>query len=156
MGSYQGGIFCWGSGDYVWNSTENKGRITKVMDARLRQRLKDRGFAIPEDPTDIFGELKDESKFIVGGIITKIHMKVCYPKIGYGDVTRSAGTASMSITWKIFSKDEKKVVATIDATAEIAVPKGITGEEYSILLGAFDMVLDQLMATPEFTAATTH
>ena len=47
-------------------------------------------------------------------------------------------------------------MATIDATAEIAVPKGITGEEYSILLGAFDMVLDQLMATPEFTAATTH
>ncbi len=140
---------CWTHFEQVWTETEKRNELTKMMDQRMRVRMGEAGFSLPQDPLDIFGETSDESRFKLGGTIDRIQMDICAPSGGM----KTKGSASLKITWKIYSKAEQKIVAVLEVETSHAEPKNISGGMYAILFAAFDKAIDKLFVSQEFQAA---
>ena len=152
MGRITMGWFCSAGSDLAWLPTEKTAELTKMLDDRLRKYLTAKGFALPEASPDLFGEGSDLSRFMLGATIDKINVAVCIPGGQEGNDVRSKGSASIAVTWKLYSKAEKKVVMAFKVLGDVDEPKGVQGEMLLILMHAFDKAIDQLFASSEFQA----
>ena len=87
------------------------------MDDALVKEAKQAGFKVAGDRNDLFGQV-EEGEFAVGGVVNYLDIHVCAgfqyvdPNATKAVPPKFKGTLSMKVEWQIYSRLEKRVVAT--------------------------------------------
>lgn len=151
IGRLRGGLLCIPQGNITWGSGAARDIDPSEFDEVFRQELTRLGFDVAGDPENLFADANDNrAEYLVGGRIDRLEIRVCYPHSGFGNVTSSNGTASIRVNWQIFSRLERRVVATLATEARFEQREMQSGGPNDILMNAFSGTVRQLAASEPF------
>lgn len=151
IGRLRGGLICMPQGNITWGSGAARDIDTAEFDEVFRQELTRLGFDVAGDPGNLFADANDNrAEFLVGGRIDRLEIRVCYPHSGFGNVTSSNGSASIRVNWQIFSRLERRVVATLTSESRFEQREMRSGGANDILMNAFAGTVRQLAASEPF------
>lgn len=108
-------------------------------------------FNVVGDPEKLFAEAEREKikpEFLVGGQIEDIRMNVCHERDFWTGLPRGAlkGTASIRVSWQIFSVFDHKVVYQTQSSGSTALENAVAGGEGVLITNAFADAVANLAA----------
>jgi S1-C subfamily serine protease len=143
------GLGCIYSEGLAWD--QGDGRVNlKIFEQPIRSELKREGYDISGDVADPFKEEKD-AEIAIAGVITHIHGDFCQARF----VDGTYGSASMDVEWQIYSKIDRKVIATVHSTGSRKSDTAATGGFASLLIGAMVENVRILAASDQFKTIVT-
>lgn len=140
----------------IWHKDEHLNATESVFSTALGEELTASHYKLAEQADDMFGDAHAGSgdELQLGGRIDSLKIKLCY-EIDYGKVQKVKGTASMQVTWELYSPLDRKVIYKTSVTGA-----SDDGEEVKDLLAllshAFKRAADALLADPQFHTLLSH
>lgn len=151
IGRIRLGLVCWGRQNLTWKSGGTTEFNTEELDEVFRKKLQKLGYKVAGDPSDLFADTNDAgAEYLVGGSIEHLNIDVCFPMSNFSNFDRTKGSATVEMKWQIFSRLERRVVATIKTDGSFEEKKSQEGGMYAILLNAFAESVQKLASSEEF------
>jgi len=102
---------------------------------------------------DLFTDKKDiAADFRIAGVVTKPKMNVCFPMLGFGNITSGKGEASLTVEWQVWSNAQKAVVYTTTQKGYAKLDSSISGPARELWSAAFARAVRGLLADERFIA----
>ncbi len=153
IGKYKSGSICLSGDKFLWKRGSAPELDPDLFEDSFRSRIRRLGFASIDDPGNLFaGVDTDGAEYLVAAKVEAIDVSLCYPDHGLGSVEKSKGRASVRVTWQIYSRAERAVVASFTATGASARPQSQAGGPHAILMDAFGDSLRRFTEQPSFRA----
>ena len=133
-GSLHSGLICVPRGDLKWRD----GRVDVNDDTFVsvfRREMRAAGYV--SGSNDLFdGEGESAGEFTVGARVKSIDADICAWSVD-GGRHHSFGSATFNVDWQIYSRLQRKVVATISTNESFQIKDRLNDDIAAILLGAF-------------------
>jgi S1-C subfamily serine protease len=147
----KGGIFC----ATQKTSTYSGGRTvqnTQLFQDPFRNEMQKAGFnAQRPGGEDLFNPNADPTDLEVAAIITDEHLDACAPNALHLETAH--GDASMKISWQLYSRIRKQVLAKVDTSGSFTIAETTQGGIQKLVAGAFASNVDELVKNPDFRKA---
>lgn len=128
IGRIRTGLMCWGRQNLTWKSGATTELNTKDLDEVFREKLQKLGYKVAGDPADLFSDSNDGGAgYLIGGSIEHLNVDVCFPMSYYENWDNTKGSASVEVKWQIYSRLERRVVATIKTDGSFEEKKSKEG-----------------------------
>ncbi|HEX8379040.1 MAG TPA: hypothetical protein VF619_00665 [Allosphingosinicella sp.] len=151
IGKYKGGSLCISSDKFRWKQGSGPKLDTDLFEDAFRLHVVRLGFRPFDDPENLFaGADTGGADYLVAAKVETIEINVCYPNQGLGSVEKSKGRASVKVTWQIYSRAQRAVVASFTAEGAASQPQAQDGGPHTILMAAFGDSLRQFTEQPAF------
>lgn len=155
LGKARAGALCILPEEIFWSSGNDVPLAVEEFDDRFREEMNHAGFRLAGDPSNLFEDSRDNSaEYLVGGMITRVEVDLCFPNAGFNNYRESKGSASIDVEWQIYSALERKVVGTLKTTGTAPKQKAAAGP-WAILFNAFANSVQQLAANDRLKTALT-
>lgn len=148
IGAIKGGLGCMNVGKLAWRSGKmNVGddEFTSIF----FEELKRLNYNVVGDPTDMFEDKRGTAEIAIGGLITSIHVDICYPMMGWGDVSNGNANATITVEWQIYNTLDKKTIYKTAASGAGSA-KFSAGMANEALYLAFGNAVRGLLADQKF------
>lgn len=156
LGRLQAGWLCVDNGPLEWQG----GRLnitTEEITEVFRDEMLKAGYPIVGDPNALFDDPeRNKAELLVGGSITKIEQNLCFPNIGYGDVSTAKGGAYMKIDWQIYNTLDRRVVYQTSTEGSYQTNDSKKDGQFLIFSTAFSNATQNLMADEGFYNLVTR
>jgi hypothetical protein len=153
IGKYKSGSICLSGDKFLWKRGSAPELDPDLFEDSFRSRIRRLGFGSIDDPGNLFaGVDTDGAEYLVAAKVEAIDVSLCYPDHGLGSVEKSKGRASVRVTWQIYSRAQRAVVASFTATGASVRPQSQAGGPHAILMDAFGDSLRQFTEQPSFRA----
>lgn len=153
IGKYKSGSICLSGDKFLWKGGSAPKLDSDLFEDSFRTQIRRSGFASVDDPANLFaGVDTNGAEYLVAAKVEAIDLSLCYPDHGLGSVEKSKGRASVRVTWQIYSRAQRAVVAAFTATGTASRPQAQGGGPHAILMEAFGDSLRQFTEQPSFRA----
>jgi S1-C subfamily serine protease len=158
IGQYKVNMLCMGGAPLTWGTGGKQELDVDEFSDIFGKELGKLGFQAVGHSNNLFEEDEGSAEYLVGGTITNIDMNLCFPGVtlkaadSRSDWNNSRGKAAIEVNWQIFSRLDRKVVATLTTTGTYEARKQQSGGIYAILFQAFGDSVRQLAASDQFRA----
>lgn len=107
------------------------------------------GLAVAGDPNDLFDASTVSADYVISGIATGFHEEVCSPNPEGDAATIQKGKMHLAVEWELYSRLEKRVLATVTTSADYRIDDAVSGGGNVMAERVFELNLRQLAAAPE-------
>jgi hypothetical protein len=155
IGQFQYGWGCFPGAAVNW-----RGGKLNITDEELtdtfRKELQANNYPVVGDPYALFEDPTSQSaEILVGGLVEKIDLKVCFPfsgspNINIGNTTLLKGGVFMRVAWQLYSRTAGKVVYETNTEGSFKTEETIAGGLPVVLRNAFAANVRNLLADPGF------
>jgi hypothetical protein len=155
VGTWGTGLFCHGSQPVIWQQDDHFNVTDSVFSTALRDELKAKGYKLAEGSDDMFGEPGEgsEAALQMGGRIEDVKLELCYTILN-GVIRKVKGTATVRVTWEVYSTLDRKVIYKTSTTGATEDDEKVS--DVAVLLShAFKTAADGLLADRAFHDALT-
>lgn len=149
MGPLKGGWLCVQQEVLTWNGGSKELNPEAFAD-EFKQQLVSLGYEVKGGSAELFHSEDEGSEYLVGAAVDNIQIDLCFPQSGFGDVNTWKGSSLMSVEWQIYSRLDRKTVATIKTQGGFEQKGSTGGGAVSALLAAFAENVRALAASTEF------
>ncbi|MBW8814827.1 MAG: trypsin-like peptidase domain-containing protein [Caulobacterales bacterium] len=130
-----------------WKESDNHIDEIGTWDRVLRQEFKTAGFAVADDPTNLF-EAQQGGELQLGALITDIRVHSCLASTLKGETF--GGSVAMNVEWQVYSVTQAKVVAKVVTHGGVVLNQSKDVTMLALITGAFGDNARRLLADPEF------
>nr|CRH05041.1 exported protein of unknown function[include trypsin domain] [Candidatus Magnetococcus massalia] len=110
IGSYGSGLLCIPKGKVTWRGGRVNVTTEDLMEI-FNEELERANYPTAGDPNALFeDESIHKAELHVGGHVTDLRIKLCYPLGGFGNFDTVTGEASIKVNWQVYSRFEKRVL----------------------------------------------
>ncbi len=153
VGQQKLGPFCIPRGRLSWTGGHSTGTDQDFTSA-FHDELQSANYTVVGDPDALFPDASaSRAEIMVGGIIDKFQLDVCYPLAGERDLLDIKGTASLHVNWEIYDVLSRKVVYEKATGGFYSAKESITGGQIAMFTNAFASAVKNLLADPGFQDA---
>lgn len=146
-GEFSGGLLCIPRGSLKWRD----GRTDvddNIFPDSFRREVRAVGFESGSD--SLFENASDAGEFTVGARIKSVTARVCRAKSEYVS-EREKGSMSLTVEWQIYSRLQRRVVATVSTSGEFSIDSFQRDPVVTpLVVGAFRQSVRSLIDTDEF------
>jgi S1-C subfamily serine protease len=107
------------------------------------------GLAVAGDPNDLFDASTVSADYVISGIATQFRQEVCSPNPVGDAATVQKGQMHLAVEWQLYSRLEKRVLATVNTSADYRIDDAVSGGGNVLAIRVFELNLRQLAASPE-------
>jgi serine protease Do len=147
-GEMRTGLLCVPRGDMKWKT----GRLDVQDDtfiSAFRQQMRSAGYQ--SGSNNLFeGTESADGAYSVGARVKDIQARICYWHIEPEDPILEFGSAIMTVEWQIYSRLERRLVATVSTSGSFEIKKKRPDNLEPILMGAFSRSAAAFSDTDEF------
>ena len=144
-GVIQGGWGCGISKTATWVGGQVDYHIPAAKET-FHDEFTKAGLKVDGDPDNLFEAQAAAGDYVIAGIATEFHQRVCTPNLR--EVTQK-GDIHMAVEWELYSRLQKQVLATVRTTADYEIKDAVSGGGNVMLNQVFAMNLHQLAQSPE-------
>jgi serine protease Do len=149
-GQIQGGLFCIPAGNLVWGGGQVRIDTGEFGDV-FREELEKTGFKVLGGSGNLFEEADTSAaEYLVAGAVKQASATICSIMAGMGDFDTIKGRILFDIEWQVYSRLQRRVVATINTRGGVNQTKSGPGGPLLLFEQAFAENVRQLINTREF------
>jgi S1-C subfamily serine protease len=150
IGETQGGWLCVPQGKLKWQG----GRVnitTEDLTEVFRDELTKANYPIVGNPNALFDDPElSKAELYVAGMIKKYELNICYPNIGFGDISYAKGGAFIEVEWQIYNVLDRSVVYTTTTKGSFELADAEEDGLFNITSTAFAYATQNLLADKGF------
>ena len=150
IGSIQSGLFCVPRAELIYRGgrrTLSGDELTEVF----QDELKAANYEVVGDPNALFEDPSTwKAQFLIAGLVKKMLANICFPNLGFGDITNGTGEAFMEVDWQIYSRLDRRVVYRLTTAGTGKVTQRQPAPETIAFLDAFAQATRNMLADQGF------
>jgi serine protease Do len=149
-GQIQGGLLCIPVGTLVWGGGQVRIDTGEFGDI-FKEELEKTGFKVIGGNGNLFEEADTSAaEYLVAGSVKQASAKICSIWAGVGDFDTIKGQIVFDIEWQVYSRLQRRVVATVNTRGGVDQPKSGPGGPLLLFEQAFADNVRQLINSSEF------
>jgi serine protease Do len=149
-GQIQGGLLCLPVGALVWGGGQVRIDTGDFGDI-FKEELEKTGFKVIGGGSNLFEEADTSAaEYLVAGSVKQANARICSILAGMGDFDTVKGQILFDLEWQVYSRLQRRVVATVVTRGGVNQPKSGPGGPLLLFEQAFAENVRQLINSTEF------
>jgi hypothetical protein len=142
VGKFYAGTACVDHGDLRYRGSD---RFINEMTNYVRSKLEEYGYSVIGKAHSPFNEeFSGQSNFILGGKVIDVQANICY------SVNGAKGEAYTKVEWQIYDNKKKSIILTLTTEGYAALKDFDSTGDAMLFDPAFQMAVDNLLASKAF------
>ncbi len=117
----------------------------------FREELAKANYSVVGNPDALFDDPSEwKAELLVAGVVTKLEVKLCWPKPFLGHHLETRGGTYIQVDWQVYSRLDRKVVYEVSTVGSYETETAAEGNNIKIPINAFSLAVRNLLADRRF------